>query len=105
MIITITFQIVRRAPRPAGMNQIMFINGTSSGSWTIKGVQNCPMTMPIGLLIPKSKNKSIIGLVFLMLFASILTRWVDLSRDKEVKKALTDYQRLVELFWLSGKGN
>ena len=69
MMNTITFQIVRRAPRPAGMNQIMFINGTSSGFRTIKGVQNCPMTMPIGLLIPKSKNKSIIGLELITLRA------------------------------------
>ena len=64
MINTIsTFQIVRRAPRPAGMNQIMFINGTSACFWTIKGVQNCPMTIPIGLLIPNIKNKSIVGLI------------------------------------------
>ena len=64
---------MRRAPRPAGMNQIMFINGTSSCFWTIKGVQNCPMTMPIGLLIPKSKNKSIIGLLLIPLWASSWT--------------------------------
>ena len=75
MINTIsTFQIVRRAPRPAGMNQIMFINGTSTGFLTIKGVQNCPMTMPIGLLIPMSKNKSIIGLVLITFQASCWAR-------------------------------
>ena len=38
---------------PAGMNQTMFIKGTSSGFLTIKGVQNCPMTIPMGLLIPR----------------------------------------------------
>ena len=45
--------MVKIDPKPAGMNQMMFIIGTSEGSLTNKGVKNWPKTMPIGLLIPK----------------------------------------------------
>ena len=49
----LTFQIVSIDPNPAGINQMMFISGTSLSSWTSNGVNNWPMTIPMGLLIPK----------------------------------------------------
>ena len=44
--------MVRMDPRPAGMNQTMFMMGTSSLEWTSSGVNPDPNTMPIGLDIP-----------------------------------------------------
>lgn len=49
-----TLMSVMMAPSAAGTNHTMFMRGTSSGAFTIRGVKKEPSTMPMGLAMPIS---------------------------------------------------